>query len=119
MLVPIAPSGATATGSGRLDLTTQQPRAGDLELGGWNWLPRMIDKARATYYGNPGTYVHPCGRDRMLLTKLGITAEEFKTVIDAGPTDDDVLRALAALRRQKGLEDAGESPSSKEGEGVL
>ena len=99
-----------------MDLTTQPPRAGSLQLGGWSWLPRMIDKARATYYGNPGSYVHPCGRDRMLLSELGISTEDFKTVIDAGPTDEDVLEALVALRQAKGLEDPGNESFEQEGE---
>lgn len=88
-----------------MDLTTQPPRPGDFALGEWPWLPRMIDKARATYHGNPGNYVHPCGRDRMLLRRLGISVQEFKGIIDTSPTDEDVLRELRALRRAKGLED--------------
>jgi len=87
-----------------MDLTAQPPRAGDRKLGPWPWLPRMIDKARATYYGNPGTYVHPCARDRGLLAELGITKEEFKDIIDRAPTDEDVLRELVEMRQSKGLE---------------
>lgn len=86
-----------------MDLTQRPPRAGDLKLGPWPWLPRMIDKARATYHGNPGTYVHPCGRDRSLLGQLGVTAEEFRDIIDRAPTDDDVLREIDVLRRSKEL----------------
>jgi hypothetical protein len=52
----------------------------------------------------------------MLLSELGISVEEFKTVIDAGPTDEDVLQALRALRRSKGLEEPGDDSPGREGE---
>jgi hypothetical protein len=63
----------------------------------------MIDKARAKYTGNIGNYSHPCGRDRMLLDELGLSAEEFKEIIVSAPTDEDVLREILALRGTKGL----------------
>lgn len=87
----------------RYDLTVTPPRAGDLELGGWPWLPRMIDKARATYHGNPGTFAHPCGRDRGLLAQMSISVEEFKTVIDETATDGEVVERITALRAARGL----------------
>lgn len=36
-----------------------EPRPGDLELGGYRWLPRMIDKARADADGSIGDYCYP------------------------------------------------------------
>ncbi|GAB4244494.1 MAG: hypothetical protein Kow00129_04100 [Thermoleophilia bacterium] len=81
-----------------MDLTKQQPRPGSEKLGEWAWLPRMIDKARAKYQGNIGEYAHPCGRDRMLLAELGISAEEFREVIENTETDAEVLRALEDRR---------------------
>jgi len=74
-----------------LDLTVHPPRAGNLELGGWPWLPRMIDKARATYHGNPGSFSHPCPRDQRLLAELGMSVLEFKEIIDSTSTDEEVL----------------------------
>jgi len=74
-----------------------------MELGGWAWLPRMIDKARATYHGNPGAFSHPCSRDRVLLAKLGMSTEEFREIIDRTSSDGDVLAEVTALRGRKGL----------------
>ena len=81
-----------------MDLTVNPPRSGDQELGGWQWLPRMIDKARATYHGDPGSFSHPCARDLRLLSELGLTTEQFKEIIDATATDEEVLAHIEALR---------------------
>lgn len=83
-----------------MDLTVHPPRAGDLELGGWPWLPRMIDKARATYHGNPGSFSHPCPRDRRLLAELGISTDEFKAIIDSTSTDEEVLARVEQQRER-------------------
>jgi hypothetical protein len=93
----------TTHGGSRLDLRVQAPRPGHLSLGDWPWLPRMIDKARAKYYGDIGTYVHPCGRDQSLLRDLGLTAEEFKEVIETTETDDEVLQEVERRRTDKGF----------------
>ncbi|MCZ7662267.1 MAG: DUF5069 domain-containing protein [Thermoleophilia bacterium] len=86
-----------------MDLSVQPPRGGDQELGGWSWLPRMVDKARATYQGNPAAYKHPCSRDHMLLAELGLTVEDFRGVIESTTTDEQVLEAVLAMRQEKGL----------------
>ena len=85
-----------------MDLREQPPRPGHLTLGEWSWLPRMIDKARAKYNGNLGSYSHPCGRDMVLLSELGLTTEEFRDIVVSCPTDEDVLREIEATRTQKG-----------------
>ncbi|GAB4259859.1 MAG: hypothetical protein Kow00122_17190 [Thermoleophilia bacterium] len=94
-----------------MDLSAQSPRSGDEQLGGWPWLPRMIDKARATYQGNPGTYKHPCARDQALLADLGLSAHEFRVIIESTTTDEQVLEAVLALRRERGLDGSGEEES--------
>jgi hypothetical protein len=86
-----------------VDLRVEAPRSGQLALGDWPWLPRMIDKARAKYYGDIGTYAHPCARDLSLLRDLGLTVDEFKEIIDTTDTDDEVLRDVEKLRASKGL----------------
>lgn len=86
-----------------MDLTEQPPRGGHLALGEWAWLPRMVDKARAKYQGNLGSYAHPCGRDRLLLSDLGLSADEFKDIILATTSDEQVLQEIQALRARKGL----------------
>lgn len=80
------------------DLRVNPPRPGTARLGDWVWLPRMIDKARATYHGNPGTFSHPCSRDRVLLAQLGMSAEEFREIIDRTSSDEEVLAEVHALR---------------------
>jgi hypothetical protein len=86
-----------------MDLREQAPRPGAEVLGEWAWLPRMIDKARAKYQGQIGSYSHPCGRDQMLLFELGLSAEEFREIILATASDDEVLTEIERLREGKGL----------------
>lgn len=83
-----------------MDLAAHPPRPGSEELGGWPWLPRMIDKARATYHGNPGSFAHPCPRDLRLLSELGLSIEDFKEIIDATATDEEVLALVEERRRR-------------------
>jgi hypothetical protein len=63
----------------------------------------MIDKARATYHGNPGSFAHPCSRDRVLLAQLGMSTEEFREIIDRTSSDEEVLAKVHVLRDCKGL----------------
>jgi len=86
-----------------MDLTVKTPRDGKLKLGGWVWLPRMIDKARATYRGNPGTFTHPCPRDKKLLAEMGLDVNEFKTIIETCSEDSEVLAEVEGRRAKKGL----------------
>ena len=85
----------------RYNLTVHPPRAGSVALGGWGWLPRMIDKARATYHGNPGSFAHPCSRDRVLLSQLGMSTEEFREIIEQTSSDEAVLAEIEAFRDRK------------------
>jgi len=69
----------------------------DATLGGYPWLPRMIDKARARLAGTLGTMVHPCPVDRMCLARLRVGFVEFTELIRATETDEQVLTGLRAL----------------------
>jgi Domain of unknown function (DUF5069) len=69
----------------------------DATLGGYPWLPRMIDKARARLAGTLGDMVHPCPVDRMCLARLGIGFAAFTELIRATETDAEVLAGLRAL----------------------
>ena len=77
-----------------IDLTHATPRGMDETLGGYVWLPRMIDKARAKMAGTLGTYVHPCPVDRTALARMRVDYATFKRIIMATQTDDEVLAAL-------------------------
>jgi hypothetical protein len=79
-----------------IDLTVTEPRPMEATLEGYAWLPRLIDKARASRAGTLGEYVHPCPIDRRALGLLGIDARTFGDIVEAAPTDADVLAALRA-----------------------
>ena len=72
-------------------------RGFDATLGGYAWLPRMIDKARAQEAGTLGDLEHPCPIDATLLRLLGLDVATFDAVVAREPTDAGVLDALAAL----------------------
>jgi hypothetical protein len=80
------------------------PRRWNVELDGIRWLPRMIDKARMSEAGTLGTYlIGHSPIDRALLTRLGITTEQFIRIVASESNDAGVL---AALRSQPGYDDA-------------
>ena len=57
------------------DLTVEAPRGLDAELEGYAWLPRMLDKARATLAGTAGSYPFGCPVDHTCMARLGIAPE--------------------------------------------
>jgi Domain of unknown function (DUF5069) len=69
----------------------------DATLDGYAWLPRMIDKSRASRAGTLGSIVHPCPIDKRCLARLGVAFSTFTEIVAAAKTDDEVL---AGLRRQ-------------------
>jgi hypothetical protein len=74
-----------------LDLSTQPPRQPRAELGGIIFLPRSIDKARATLRGgDPGPYVLR-GFTTMMLEHLGIAEDAFVGAVAGASSDADVL----------------------------
>jgi Domain of unknown function (DUF5069) len=79
------------------NLAEEEPAAMDDSLGGYPWLPRMIDKARASRAGILGDYFkYPCPIDRHCLTSLAISAEVFAEIALVAATGREVLRNLAA-----------------------
>jgi hypothetical protein len=68
----------------------------DATLGGYAWLPRIIDKSRAARAGTLGDIVHPCPVDRRCLQRLGIDFATFTAIVAASATDDEVLAGLRA-----------------------
>src|SRR4051794_14204930 len=77
------------------DLTVEQPRPMDAELDGYAWLPRMLDKARATLAGTVGTYLFGCPVDHTCMARLGVTPE---LVLEVAARWADDHRALEELR---------------------
>jgi quercetin dioxygenase-like cupin family protein len=77
------------------DLTAQAPRGLDSELEGYAWIPRMLDKARATLAGTAGTYLFGCPVDHTCMARLGIAPE---LVLDLAARHSDDHAVLDALR---------------------
>jgi hypothetical protein len=69
----------------------------EASLGGYPWLPRMIDKARAARADTLGTYYrYPCPIDAVCLRRLGVSADAFAEIAAAAVTDEEVLDLLVA-----------------------
>ncbi|GAC1414500.1 MAG: hypothetical protein NVSMB5_02550 [Candidatus Velthaea sp.] len=77
-----------------LDLTLAPPRSPRLTFGGLDFLPRSIDKVRASLPGgNLGEY-KVWGTTEVMLQTLGVPLETFTAAVASAQTDDDVLSAL-------------------------
>jgi hypothetical protein len=57
------------------DLTAEAPRGLDAQLEGYAWLPRMLNKARASLAGTAGSYLFGCPVDHTCMARLGIAPE--------------------------------------------
>jgi hypothetical protein len=80
------------------NLAAEAPRPMDATIGGYTWLPRMIDKARAAKAGTLGDYYrYPCPIDRTCLDKLGIDADTFAEIAATAAADQDVILAIQSL----------------------
>jgi quercetin dioxygenase-like cupin family protein len=64
-------------------------------LEGYAWLPRMLDKARATLAGTAGSYLFGCPVDHTCMALLGIEPE---LVLDLAARHADDYAVLDALR---------------------
>ena len=78
------------------DLTTEAPRGLDAELEGYAWLPRMLDKARATLAGTAGSYLFGCPVDHTCMARLGIAPDLVLDLAARHRDDHAVLEALRA-----------------------
>jgi len=77
-----------------LDLTKNAPRYSREELDGLVFLPRTIDKARATLPGgNLGDYRLP-GFSTQMLEQIGVKSDEFIAAVAAAASDADVVAWL-------------------------
>lgn len=77
------------------DLTAHEPHGLDAELEGYAWLPRMLDKARATLAGTAGRYLFGCPVDHTCLARLAVTPG---LVLDLAARHADDHAVLDALR---------------------
>ena len=72
------------------DLTTDFPRSPRETIGGYVIAGRTLDKCRALINNTLGDYSFDCPLDNMFFDFTGITAEDFKTHVASGATDEEV-----------------------------
>ena len=81
-----------------LDLTVKPPRHCYEELDGLVFMPRTIDKLRASLEGGKmGVYIinaHVAGISGFLLESLGVTEEDLREVVRRAPSDEAVAAWL-------------------------
>jgi len=73
-----------------IDLKTQAPRSGREMLGGFAWLGRMTDKARAKHAGTLGGYVSLCPMDEGFLQRCGVGPAEYLELIVSENDDEQI-----------------------------
>jgi len=66
------------------------PRRGRTPLGGFLWLARVFDKARASAHGTIHDYIYPCPIDEGLLEHWGVTPDEFDAAILSNQDDASI-----------------------------
>jgi len=93
------------THAGANDLRTVAPHPLDCELDGYAWIPRMLDKARATLAGTNGSYMFGCPVDHTCMARLGVTPELVLELAGRYAQDHEVLEAL----RRDGIPSAQEA----------
>jgi len=87
------------------DLGVVEPASFDSVLDGYAYIPRMLDKARATIAGTNGRYLFGCPVDHTCMARLGVSPE---LVLELAERYDDDLDVLAALR-EHGIPSADEA----------
>lgn len=70
---------------------TDFPRRGRDECGGYLWLLRLFDKARAAAGGTIHDYIYPCPMDEGVMERWGITAADFNDAARTHRSDDAIL----------------------------
>jgi hypothetical protein len=73
------------------NLATSFPRSGRDLLGGYAWLARLADKARAEAAGTGGDYVAYCPLSLGYLERVGVTQAEFEKLVADGASDDQLI----------------------------
>jgi hypothetical protein len=72
------------------------PRPGRTEIGGFLWLARVFDKARAARNETLHDYIYPCPMDRGVFDRWGITSRMFDAAIDSCDSDEAILTWIRA-----------------------
>ncbi|MBV9440649.1 MAG: DUF5069 domain-containing protein [Candidatus Eremiobacteraeota bacterium] len=72
------------------------PRRGREPLGGFLWLARVYDKARAARAGTIFDYIYPCPMDRGVFDRWGITARMFDAALEMCQSDEEIVAWVKA-----------------------
>lgn len=78
------------------DLTQRPPRSSRVRLGNLVYLPRMLDKGRATLAGKNGEYHYDCPLDQHVVNFLGFDAKALSAELAAGKGDGEILEWILA-----------------------
>ncbi len=78
------------------DLNKQAPHSPRERLAGFAIASRAVDKCRASVAGKLGQYHFDCPLDNSLFTFKGITAEQFKSAVQAAKNYEDMGAWLQA-----------------------
>ncbi len=78
------------------DLTKQAPHRARDRLAGFAIARRTIDKCRASVAGTLGEFHYDCPLDNQLFSFKGITADQFKAVVQAAKSDEEIGAWLQA-----------------------
>jgi hypothetical protein len=76
------------------DLRKEAPRSPRIRVGGYAILGRTIDKCRALVAGNIGEYHFDCPLDNMLFGFKGVEGPDFKSQIENGASDQEMVEWL-------------------------
>lgn len=78
------------------DFTKAPPRSGRDLLGGYAWLGRLADKARAKQAGTEADYIAYCPLSQGFLRAAGVSDGDFDKLIRDGAGDDELVRYFDA-----------------------
>ena len=87
-----------------LDLRRSPPRTPRAELAGITFLPRSIDKVRATLPGGKLGVYKIEGFTQTMLDKLGISVADFTEAVRTAKSDDDVAAFVTANAQPGSIE---------------
>ena len=78
------------------DLRRRAPRSPRQRLGGFVWLPRLLDKGRATLAGTNGEYQYGCLLDQRFFDVVALEPEALTAQLAGGKSDAEVLQWILA-----------------------
>jgi hypothetical protein len=83
------------------DLTQRPPRSPRVRLGGYAMLPRVLDKARASFVGQAGDYKYGNPMDQHFFGFTGISQDALLEQVKTGAGDWDLLLWVNAQANPK------------------